>query len=162
MSAETERHSDEIPRPSELVAASSAGPQERGESVERALPVALVQEGLRSPDPVALNESVGNLVRSDAARGIVVAALQRGDAFQAELSREREAHAVTKNDLKHAMERSASQLVLQLVGSGLFGWGLTNSDETWLRVGAGVLGLAMILVGALPTITIAWRRRGGR
>lgn len=155
-SSEPEKASDEVPRPSELVDASGAGPQARGEPAERVLSGALAQvrDGLRSPDPGAVNEAIGSLLRSEAARGLVVAILQRSDAFQSELTQERVAHAVTRSNLRHALERGAGQLLLQVVGSGFFGVGLTQANKSWWDVGSIILGLVMILIGVLPAIPI--------
>ena len=180
-------------RPPELVDEVSAVNQSRADRAEDLVPVAFAQahDALRLPRPDEVFAAVVNLVRGDAAREVVRAALaDYGEQYRAAidraedlherllrdqreclerrareqlewqetLGRERQEHAVTKTNLRHAGTRTAGQTVLQILGGGFFGWGLSQIGTSWFGLAYLVIALVMIGIGCLPLITIPWWR----
>jgi hypothetical protein len=82
-------------------------------------------------------------------------------AAQERLGREQQEHAVTKERLQHAGTRTAGQTLLQILGGGFLGWGLSVIDTSWS--GAAYIGIALVMItlGCLPVLTIPWWRGGG-
>lgn len=161
-----EPQSERLP---ELVDVTTAG---RQEPAERLVPVSPDQarDGLRPLAPEDVNEALVSLIKQEGLRSMFLSylrdnsqrleqAIRRGDEFQERFARERGTHDVTRNDLKHASTRTAGQTLLQILGGGFFAWGLSEIGKGWGSAAFIGIGLAMVIVGCLPIITIPWARR---
>jgi F0F1-type ATP synthase assembly protein I len=78
---------------------------------------------------------------------------------QDKLAREERDHAVTKTNLTNAGTRTAAQMLLQILGGAVFGWGLSEMSKTWAALLYLVIAVVLIAIGCMPIVTIPWWRR---
>jgi hypothetical protein len=159
---------------------ATASDQSRATTTAPAIPVDLarVQHGIAPASIEDLAESLAGLVRAAPGAAVIRSMTligveqlererertererERADDLQHRFGQEQQDHAVTKNDLKHAGERTAAQQMLQIVGSAFIGFGLSELITTWWGASYLVIGTAMATVGSLPIIMLLpWLRR---
>lgn len=85
----------------------------------------------------------------------------RIERIQAKLTEETVAHARTDEKLKARQMQTGAQVMLQVFGSGLLGYGLAElKSPGYMGIAFCAIGILMVGFGCWPLISLRWPRRG--
>jgi hypothetical protein len=143
------------PRAEEVIAAASN--LVRGETVREVVRALLAEYSERYREAVDRADDLNERLLREQRECLERLARERLEC-QEKLAREQQDHAVTKTNLTHAGTRTAGQILLQILGGGFFGWGVSAIDKSWAGLAYIVIALVMIGIGSLPILTIPWWR----